>query len=140
LRDSFPYGGTEDPKVGDGYDWRAQEARLNELDHFRTVVDGQRIHFVHVRSAGADAFPLLLTHGWPGSIVEFLDVIPRLRDDLHLVIPSPPGYGFSDPTRERGWDPTRIAHRGCADRRFVSYSLTRFGRGRWPESWTARSR
>ena len=93
----------------DGYDWRAQEAQLNQLDHFRTTIDGQAIHFVHVRSARPDAFPLLLLHGWPGSIVEFLDVIPRLRDDFDLVIPSLPGYGFSEPTRERGWDPTRIA-------------------------------
>ena len=93
----------------DTYDWRAEEVRLNELDHFRTVVDGQRIHFVHVRSASVDAFPILLLHGWPGSFVEFLDVIPRLRGDFHLVVPSLPGYGFSDPTRERGWDPTRIA-------------------------------
>ena len=61
----------------DDYDWRAQEARLNELAHFRTTIDGQSIHFVHARSPHADAFPLLLTHGWPGSIVEFLDVIPR---------------------------------------------------------------
>ena len=63
----------------DDYDWRAQEARLNELEHFRTTIDGQSIHFVHVRSPHADAFPLLLTHGWPGSIVEFLDVIPLLH-------------------------------------------------------------
>ena len=60
------------------YDWRTHEARLNELDHFRTEIDGQPIHFVHARSTAADAFPLLLTHGWPGSVVEFLDVIPLL--------------------------------------------------------------
>ena len=65
---------------GTTYDWRAQEARLNEFDHFRTRIDGQSIHFVHARSAHADALPLLITHGWPGSIVEFLDVIPRLTD------------------------------------------------------------
>ena len=64
----------------DEYDWRAQEARLNELEHFRTRIDGQSIHFVHARSAHADALPLLLVHGWPGSVVEFLDVIPRLTD------------------------------------------------------------
>src|SRR5258708_36741293 len=62
----------------DEYDWRAHEEQLNQLAHFRTVVDGQTIHFVHARSPHPDAFPLLLTHGWPGSIVEFLDVIPRL--------------------------------------------------------------
>src|SRR5262245_58936034 len=64
----------------DKYDWRAQEARLNELPHFRTRIDGQSIHFIHARSKRADAFPLLIAHGWPGSIVEFLDVIPRLTD------------------------------------------------------------
>ena len=64
----------------DTYDWRAQEARLNELAHFRTPIDGQSIHFVHARSPHADALPLLITHGWPGSVVEFLDVIPRLTD------------------------------------------------------------
>ena len=76
----------------DAYDWRAQEARLNELDHFRTEIDGQSIHFVHARSPHADALPLLITHGWPGSIVEFLDVIPRLtRTTFHVVAPSLPG-------------------------------------------------
>jgi pimeloyl-ACP methyl ester carboxylesterase len=103
----------------DTYDWRAQEARLNELEHFRTSIDRQSIHFVHARSAHADALPLLLTHGWPGSIVEFLDVIPRLTDPeahggaaadaFHVVAPSLPGYGFSEPTRAPGWDPWRIA-------------------------------
>lgn len=93
----------------DGYDWRAQEARLNQFDHFRTEIDGQSIHFIHARSSNADAFPLLIIHGWPGSVVEFLDVIPRLTDDFHVVVPSLPGYGFSEPTRTPGWDPTRIA-------------------------------
>jgi pimeloyl-ACP methyl ester carboxylesterase len=94
----------------DGYDWRAQEARLNQLDQFATEIDGQRIHFVHARSAPADALPLLLVHGWPGSIVEFLDVIPRLTDDgFHVVVPSLPGYGFSDAPREPGWDIARVA-------------------------------
>lgn len=103
----------------DTYDWRAQEARLNELEHFRTAIDGQSIHFIHARSSHADALPLLLMHGWPGSVVEFLDVIPRLvqpedhdglgRDAFHVVAPSLPGYGFSEPTRTRGWDLARIA-------------------------------
>ena len=101
LRELVAYWLTE-------YDWRAQEQRLNELEHFRTTVDGQSIHFIHERSTEADAFPILLTHGWPGSVVEFLDVIPRLSN-FHLVVPSLPGYGFSEPTRTRGWDPTRIA-------------------------------
>lgn len=103
----------------DAFDWRAQEARLNALAHFRTRIDGQSIHFIHARSARADALPLLITHGWPGSVVEFLDVIPRLTDPaahgggagdaFHVVAPSLPGYGFSEPTRTRGWDARRIA-------------------------------
>jgi pimeloyl-ACP methyl ester carboxylesterase len=93
----------------DSYDWRAQEARLNEFAQFRTEIDGQPIHFVHARSANPDAMPLLLMHGWPGSIVEFVAVIPMLTDSFHVVVPSLPGYGFSGPTRERGWDPWRIA-------------------------------
>jgi pimeloyl-ACP methyl ester carboxylesterase len=103
----------------DDYDWRAEEARLNELEHFRTEVDGQWIHFVHARSPHAGALPLLITHGWPGSVVEFLDVIPRLTnpeaygagaaDAFHVIAPSLPGYGFSEPTRTRGWDTWRIA-------------------------------
>jgi epoxide hydrolase len=95
------------------YDWRAHEARLNELPHYRTEIDGQLIHFVHLRSARRDAFPLLLTHGWPGSVVEFLDVIPALAADsddaFHVVAPSLPGYGFSGPTDSRGWNVTRVA-------------------------------
>lgn len=103
----------------DEYDWRTQEARLNELAHFRTRIDGQSIHFVHARSEHPDALPLLIPHGWPGSIVEFLDVIPRLTDPeahggaavdaFHVIAPSLPGYGFSEPTRTRGWDLERIA-------------------------------
>jgi microsomal epoxide hydrolase len=103
----------------DTYDWRAQEARLNELPHYRTDIDGQSIHFVHARSRHDDALPLLLTHGWPGSIVEFLEVIAPLTDPeahggkaadaFHVVAPSLPGYGFSEPTRTRGWDAWRIA-------------------------------
>ena len=93
----------------DTYDWRAEEARLNELDHFRTEVDGQSVHFIHARSGHEDALPLLITHGWPGSVVEFLDVIPLLTQEFHVVVPSLPGYGFSEPTRTRGWDVWRIA-------------------------------
>jgi pimeloyl-ACP methyl ester carboxylesterase len=103
----------------DAYDWRSEEARLNELAHFRTAIDGQLIHFIHARSPHADAMPLLLTHGWPGSVVEFLDVIPRLTDPeayggrpadaFHVIAPSLPGYGFSEPPRAPGWDVRRIA-------------------------------
>ena len=99
----------------DGYDWRAQEARLNAWEHGRMVVEGQPIHFVHARSPHEGALPLLLVHGWPGSIVEFLDVLPLLtdppdpRDAFHVVAPSLPGFGWSGPTTERGWNPRRIA-------------------------------
>ncbi len=103
----------------DEYDWRAHEARLNELAHYTTRIDGQSIHFIHARSSHADAFPLLLTHGWPGSVVEFLAVIPRLTDPeayggraedaFDVIVPSLPGYGFSEPPRTRGWDVMRIA-------------------------------
>ncbi|MCP9992479.1 epoxide hydrolase family protein [Streptomyces albogriseolus] len=91
------------------YDWRAHEARLNELPHFLTEIDGQTVHFVHVRSARPDALALILSHGWPGSFLEFLDVVEPLSRDFHLVIPSIPGYGFSGPTHERGWDVVRVA-------------------------------
>ncbi|BCB78099.1 epoxide hydrolase [Phytohabitans flavus] len=104
---------------GSGYDWRAAEARLNEFPQFTTVIDGQRIHFMHVRSPEPDAFPLILTHGWPGSVVEFLDLIGPLTDPrahggdpadaFHVVIPSLPGFGFSGPTTDAGWDTDRIA-------------------------------
>jgi epoxide hydrolase len=96
-----------------GFDWRKQEARLNELPQFVTTVDGQDIHFVHVRSPEPDAIPLVLTHGWPSSPVEFLKVMEPLTDPrssggdpadaFHLVVPSLPGYGFSTPVREPGW-------------------------------------
>ncbi|MEU5943454.1 epoxide hydrolase family protein [Micromonospora sp. NPDC047548] len=91
------------------YDWRKHEAELNQYPQFTTEIDGQNIHFLHVRSADPDALPLILTHGWPGSVVEFLDVIGPLSEQFHLVIPSIPGFGFSGPTRERGWDVTRVA-------------------------------
>jgi epoxide hydrolase len=119
----------------DEYDWRAQEARLNEFAHFRTRIDGQSIHFIHTRSARADAFPLLITHGWPGSVVEFLDVIPRLTepevhggrtaDAFHVIAPSLPGYGFSEPTRTHGWDVRRIARAFIELMRRLGY--TRYG-------------
>ena len=91
------------------YDWRATEARLNALPQFRTEIDGLGIHFVQVRSEDPDAIPLVMTHGWPGSIVEFLKVVEPLREDFHLVIPSLPGYGFSDRPGAPGWGVERIA-------------------------------
>ena len=101
------------------YDWRAQEARLNAYPQFTTEIDGQTIHFLHVRSAEEDATPLMLIHGWPGSFVEFLDVVEPLIDPrghgdstapaFHLVIPSLPGHGFSQPLSEPGWTDGRVA-------------------------------
>ena len=101
------------------YDWREHEAELNGFPQFATTIDGQNVHFLHVRSPEPGAFPLILSHGWPGSVVEFLDVIGPLTDPrshggdpadaFHLVIPSLPGFGFSGPTCEPGWDSFRIA-------------------------------
>jgi pimeloyl-ACP methyl ester carboxylesterase len=103
----------------EGYDWRATERRLNLLPQFRTQLDGLGIHYLHVRSPHPDAFPVVLTHGWPGSVVEFLKVIGPLTDPtahggeaadaFHLVIPSLPGYGFSDKPTRPGWGVERIA-------------------------------
>ncbi|MFF5110045.1 epoxide hydrolase family protein [Streptosporangium sp. NPDC000509] len=102
-----------------GYDWRKHEAALNEYPQFTTEIDGQNIHFLHVRSPEPDALPLVLTHGWPGSIVEFTKVIGPLTDPrahggdpadaFHVVAPSIPGFAFSGPTRETGWDLRRVA-------------------------------
>jgi pimeloyl-ACP methyl ester carboxylesterase len=104
----------------DAYDWRKQEAELNAYPQFTTEIDGQNIHFLHVRSPEPHALPLVLTHGWPGSFVEFLDVIDPLTnpaahggdsaDAFHLVIPSLPGFGFSCPVAEAGWDTARTAN------------------------------
>lgn len=101
------------------YDWRATEARLNALPQFRTTLDGLGFHFLHIRSPHENALPLVMTHGWPGSIVEFLKVIAPLTDPTahggdaadacHLVCPTLPGYGFSDKPTEPGWNIERIA-------------------------------
>ncbi|MFI7074693.1 epoxide hydrolase family protein [Micromonospora sediminicola] len=98
------------------FDWRAVEARLNAHPQFVTEIDGEEIHFLHVRSSRPDATPLVLTHGWPGSVVEYLDVIAPLTEPtdpaapaFHLVIPSLPGFGFSGPTRSAGWNRYRTA-------------------------------
>ncbi len=103
----------------DKFDWRAQEARLNRFEHFHTEIDGQNIHFIHARSRHERAIPIIISHGWPGSVVEFLDVIEPLRDPgahggkaedaFHVICPSLPGYGFSGPTVATGWDTQRIA-------------------------------
>jgi epoxide hydrolase len=97
-----------------GYDWRAAEARLNRFPQFTTVIDGAEIHFLHVRSAVPDALPLILTHGWPGSVAEFLEVIEPLTnpadpaDAFNVVIPSLPGFGFSA-LPDAGWTSRRVA-------------------------------
>jgi pimeloyl-ACP methyl ester carboxylesterase len=104
---------------GTGYDWRKCEARLNDLPQFMTEIDGLDVHFIHVRSQHQDALPLIVTHGWPGSIIEQLKIIEPLtnpaaygasaEDAFHLVIPSLPGYGFSAKPTVTGWDPVRVA-------------------------------
>jgi hypothetical protein len=103
----------------DGYDWRAHEAKLNEHPQFTTTIDGQRIHFIHVRSPEPDALPLICTHGWPMSVFEYVDLIGPLSDPrahgadpadaFDLVIPSVPGVAFSGPTSEPGWNTVRVA-------------------------------
>ncbi|WP_433536421.1 epoxide hydrolase family protein [Micromonospora sp. CA-249363] len=100
----------------DGFDWRAVETRLNAHPQFVTEIDGEQIHFLHVRSSRPDATALVLTHGWPGSVLEYLDVIGPLTEPsdpaapaFHVVIPSLPGFGFSGPTRSAGWNRHRTA-------------------------------
>eukprot|EP00873_Tetraselmis_striata_P032179 jgi/Tetstr1/452443/TSEL_039479.t1 len=94
-----------------GFDWRKQEAAINRHPQFMTEIDGQTIHFLHVKSGQPEATPLLLLHGWPGSFVEFLDAIaPLTAAGFDLVIPSLPGFGFSGPTRDAGWNDGRIAN------------------------------
>ena len=118
----------------DGYDWRAREARLNGFGQYRTEIDGVAIHFVHVRSPHEGALPLVMTHGWPGSIVEFLKVIGPLTDPVahggdpadafHVVCPSLPGYGFSGKPAAAGWGVERIARAWAA-------LMARLGYGRY---------
>ena len=101
------------------YDWRKCEAKLNALPQFTTKIDGVDIHFIHVKSPHQNAMPLIITHGWPGSVIELLEVVGpltnptahggRAEDAFDLVLPSLPGYGFSAEPPETGWDPSRIA-------------------------------
>src|SRR5215212_375842 len=107
------------------YDWRKAEAKLNALPQFTTEIDGVEIHFIHVRSQHEDAMPLIMTHGWPGSVIELLETVGPLTDPtahggsaedaFHLVLPSLPGYGFSGEPTELGWESGRIARVGGAD-------------------------
>ena len=117
-----------------GYDWRAHEARLNQIPQYTTTIDGQDIHFLHVRSEEPAAVPLLLLHGWPGSVLEFAGMIgpltgPRAHGGdpsraFHVVVPSLPRYGFSGPTTEPGWDSARMA-------KALAALMSRLGYARW---------
>jgi len=117
-----------------GYDWRACEARLNAFPQFLTTIDGLDIHFIHVRSRHEGATPLILTHGWPGSVLEFIDAIPRLvdpeahggtaADAFHVVVPALPGYGFSGKPDATGWS-TQHTARAWAE------LMARLGYDRW---------
>ena len=91
------------------YDWRKVEGELNALPNFITEIDGLDIHFIHVKSENPNARPIIMTHGWPGSVLEFINVIEPLSKDFHLVIPSLPGYGFSGKPAKTGWDIPQIA-------------------------------
>ena len=117
---------------GTAYDWRRCEAQLNALPHFITEIDGLDIHFIHVRSKHANALPLIVTHGWPGSIIEQLKIVDPLAnptangasasDAFHLVIPSMPGYGFSGKPTATGWGPERIARAWAELMRRLGYT------------------
>ena len=114
------------------YDWRACEAKLNALPQFTTEIDGVEIHFIHVKSDHEDAMPLVMTHGWPGSVIELLEVVGpltdpvahggRAEDAFELVLPSLPGYGFSGEPTEVGWDPGRVARAWAELMRRLGYT------------------
>jgi epoxide hydrolase len=131
----------------DGYDWRATEARLNALPQFRTTIDGLAIHFIHVRSPHPGALPLIITHGWPGSVIEFLKVIGPLSDPaahgggpadaFHVVCPSLPGYGFSGKPDRPGWGVERIAGAWAALMSRLGYDRYGAAGSDWGTSVTA---
>jgi pimeloyl-ACP methyl ester carboxylesterase len=114
------------------YDWRKAEAKLNALPQFTTEIDGVEIHFIHVKSAHDNALPLIMTHGWPGSVIELLEAVGPLteptahggsaEDAFHLVLPSLPGYGFSGEPTEVGWDPGRVARAWAELMRRLGYT------------------
>ena len=114
------------------YDWRACEAKLNALPQFTTEIDGVDIHFIHVKSEHENALPLIMTHGWPGSVIELLESVGpltdptahggRAEDAFHLVLPSLPGYGFSGEPTEVGWDPGRVARAWAELMRRLGYT------------------
>ncbi|HLX48010.1 MAG TPA: epoxide hydrolase [Streptosporangiaceae bacterium] len=123
------------------YDWRAAEARLNQFPQFLTEIDGVQVHFLHVRSPEPDAMPVILTHGWPSSFVEFIDVIDPLTnpvahggtpaDAFHVVIPSIPGYTFSGPAGQPGWDTERVAQAWKTLMRTLGYDRYLVQGGDW---------
>jgi len=130
------------------YDWRKFEARFNALPQFLTEIDGVDIHFINVRSKHANALPIIITHGWPGSIVEQLKVIEPLTDPavyggtpsdaFHVVIPSLPGYGYSGKPRDLGWDPERIARAWTVLMQRLGYAEYVAQGGDWGASVTQR--
>jgi microsomal epoxide hydrolase len=130
-----------------GFDWRAEEARLNRLEHFRTRVDGVLLHFIHARSPEPGALPLLLSHGWPGSVLEFMKVIGplthptahggRAEDAFHVICPSLPGFGFSEAPREPGWSATRVARAFAGLMKLLGYSRYGAQGGDWGAFITA---
>src|SRR5712671_1158547 len=135
------------------YDWRRVESTLNGLPQFRTQIDGLGIYFIHVRSKHENALPMILTHGWPGSIIEFLEVIGPLTDPtvhggkadeaFHVVIPSLPGFGFSDKPTEPGWRLPRIANAWAALMARLDYNRYVAQGGDWGAgvtSWMAKQR
>jgi len=123
------------------YDWRAQDARLNAIPQFTTTIDGAMVHFLQARSPEPDALPLVLTHGWPGSVAEFLEMVGPLSDPrahgadpadaFHVVCPSIPGFGFSGPTRERGWHTRRVARAWAELMRRLGYDRYGAQGGDW---------
>jgi pimeloyl-ACP methyl ester carboxylesterase len=129
-----------------GYDWRKVEARLNALPQFVTEIDGLDIHFIHVRSKNANALPMIVTHGWPGSIIEQLKIIGPLTDPVahggnasdsfDIVIPSLPGYGFSGKPSATGWDPQRVARAWVALMKRLDYTRYVAQGGDWGNAVT----
>src|SRR5581483_10170970 len=123
------------------YDWRKVEARLNALPNFITEIDGLDIHFIHVRSKHENAMPLIVTHGWPGSIIEQMKIIDPLTnptahgasasDAFHLVIPSIPGYGYSGRPSTTGWDPEHIARAWVVLMKRLGYTKVAAQGGGW---------
>lgn len=123
------------------FDWRAQEARINAFDQYKTVIDDVEMHFIHQRSANPDAIPLLIVHGWPGSVSEFLDIIPPLvdptahggdaADAFHVIAPSLPGFGFSGIPEARGYNPEKIAQMLAALMERLGYDSYAIAGGDW---------